>query len=109
MANSIGNYTLRVSPEVLQAKAGEITSKISALQNLCDELFNKVDRSSSYWKGDASDTFRKNFKKKKSDVEKMIKAVKSYADDLNSIASVYTGVEKINVQIAEALASDIIV
>lgn len=109
MASSMGGYTLKVTPEILQAKSGEISSLINQNQRVFDAILTKINSTANYWQGEASENFRKNYMSKKSDIEIMFKRLSEHVTDLNSIAAEYTGVEKMNVEIADSLPFDVIV
>ncbi len=109
MANGIGNYTLKVTPEVLQTKAAELNALIENNKRLFEAIEQKINATSNYWQGDASDAYRNRYKSKKSDIETMFRRLKEHVTDLNAIAATYTKVENINVQMAESLPPDVIV
>lgn len=109
MANGLGDYTLKVTPEILQTKAAELNALIENNKRLFEAIEQKMNASFNYWQGEAADAYRNRYKNKKSDIEIMFRRLKEHVTDLNSIAATYTKVENINVQMAESLPQDVLV
>lgn len=106
---ALGNYTLRVDPSNLQAQAGELQKSIASTKRLFDSVESCVNGLANYWEGDASDAYRNRYTALKPDIEEMFKRLSEHCTDLNSIASIYTGVESQNADIAVDLSDDVIV
>lgn len=109
MANSIGSYTLRVDPSVLQSQAQELGKYVSTMRRLFESVASSVNGLANYWEGEASDEYRKRYERLKPEIEEMLNRLGEHSTDLNSIAAVYTGVESSNEDIAQDLSSDVIV
>lgn len=106
---SIGSYVLKVTPEQLQSKAGEIDGQISKIETAFDGISSIIDSSTNYWQGEASDSYRSKYKSEKDDIAKMLKRVKEHVTDLNNIASNYTKAEAKNKDMSNQLPADVIV
>ncbi len=109
MANSIGEYTLRVDPSVLQSQAQELSKYVNTMRRLFDSVSSSVSGLSNYWEGEASSEYRRRYDDLKPQIEEMLDRLAEHSKDLNSIAAVYTGVETQNADITQDLSSDVIV
>lgn len=102
------NCHFKVDPKDLQNEAVMLEGQIRGLRRLFDVMLDKVDSTKHYWLGDAAEQYRSEFANKKEYMEEAIKLMTEYVNDLNQIASTYTGVEKANVEMANQLSSDVI-
>ncbi len=100
---------LKVSPDVMKAKAQEITGQISSISKSWQEMCNIINKSKGYWEGDAGDYHRKAFDENKSDVEELLKRLKEHPGDLLTMAGIYTQAEAEAQALASSLPEDIIV
>ena len=81
---------IRTSPEVLRAKATEISSQASDMKSTADKMFTIVDTiNGSVWSGTAQATFVKQFEDLRDDAENVYKSVMKMVEDLNKIAADY--------------------
>ena len=103
-----GGITLRVTPEQLKSKAGEVSSKIKTMEIAFDELARYVSRTSQYWIGEAGDKCRSLYEEDKKEVEEMLKRLKEHPKDLLVMAHVYEDVERRVEEISNALPEDVI-
>ena len=46
---SIGAYTLRVTPEEVQACAAELYRQVSAVRGIFEEIDSKISSTANYW------------------------------------------------------------
>ena len=60
--NSIGAYTLRVTPEEVQACAAELYGKVSAVRGIFEEIDSRISSTANYWESDAADKYRAEYK-----------------------------------------------
>ena len=118
MANGTGAYatilslsdaSLTVTPEVLTAKASVVKSKISKMQSTFSEIKNAVERTESYWLGEAGDLYRKKYSDLEPDLEDIFKRLSEHVTDLNQMAGVYASTESEIQEIAESLPADVII
>lgn len=105
---TIGEVELRVSPEVLQQKAEEVSGEIRKMADRFDEMEQIVNRTSYYWIGEAGDLHRKLYKEQKETVDEMIKRLREHPDDLLMIAQRYIGMEQAAAAVANQLSGDVI-
>lgn len=108
MANTIGNYTLRVDPSALQIQAQELEKYVNTMRRLFNSVASSVKGLSNYWEGEASSEYCRRYEKLKPQIEEMLNRLTEHSADLNSIAAVYTGVENLNEDVVQDLSSDVI-
>jgi len=104
----IGNATIKVSTEVLVAKANEVTQRINSMSNCFDDLETLIARTSYYWIGEAGDMHRKLYQEQKEDVTEMMKRLREHPRDLIAIAQNYSETEKSVTEVANMLSGDVI-
>lgn len=102
------NCHFKVNPADLQREAATLEGQIRNLNMLFDSMLTKVNSTKNYWLGDASDHYRSEFANKKEDMEEAFNRMREHVNDLNQIASTYTGVENVNVEMARQLSDDVI-
>lgn len=105
---SFGSVTIKVAPEVLQSKASDIRAAISSLRQKFDSIKKGMERTRSYWEGDAGAKHRDMYVKQQPAVDEMLKKLESRVLELEQIAANYTSAEIKNVGEANALATDVI-
>lgn len=108
MSAEMGQFTLRADPAKIQATAGSLKTKIGKLRTELEALVSKVESTANYWNGDAAEAYRRDFKEEQPEFDEAIRRLDEHVTDLYNIASVYTGAEQINVNVSEALLSDVI-
>jgi len=97
---------LKVQPEVLTAKAGELSSERNAMLNLMDQAKSDINSLTGVWKSEAADEYQSRFKQVYDDIENMLAIVAEYASDLNEISGIYNAAEKSAKVTAEGLPTD---
>ena len=107
--NSIGAYTLRVTPEEVQACASELYGKVNAVRGIFEEIDSRISATANYWESDAADKYRAEYKGSEKKVTAMLSAMSEHAKALDLIGAEYTKTEKINVsEVAETLLGNVI-
>ncbi|MCI8785328.1 MAG: hypothetical protein HFI84_01565 [Eubacterium sp.] len=104
----MANIQLKVSPEVLHAKAQEISGQIHTIENNWRRMYDLIQNSKSYWQGEASENHRKYLKENDEETNKLLKRLREHPIDLQKMAGVYVEAEQKAVQIASALPDDVI-
>ncbi len=104
----MANIQLKVSPEVLRAKAQEISGQIQMIENNWRRMYDLIQNSKSYWQGEASEYHRKYLKENDEETKKLLKRLREHPIDLQKMAGVYVEAEQKAVQIASALPDDVI-
>ncbi|MGN0290472.1 MAG: WXG100 family type VII secretion target [Lachnospiraceae bacterium] len=105
----MANVTLKVSTDVMKAKADEIKTQAKNIETNWERMKEVVNNSKTYWEGDASDYHRRYLKDNEDDVKKIIKRLNEHPKDLLSMAGIYSETEKQAAKIASALPDDVIV
>ena len=100
------NIILKVQPEVLVSKAGELANEKTAIMGLMDQAKAEVTSLTGTWKSEASDEFQNRFKQIYDDIENMLAIVSEHISDLNESASIYTTAEKAAKSAAEGLPTE---
>lgn len=104
----MADIRLKVSPDVMRAKAGEISNQIARIENNWNRISDLVENSKFYWQGDAGDIHRKYVKDNAEDVRKMLQRLREHPEDLQKMAGIYVEAESKASQLAQALPSDVI-
>lgn len=99
---------LLVTPEVLESTASEFSEVSTQVMSLTDQMLTKVTDLNSSWQGEASDAYIKKFTELRDDIERVNGMIKEHVSDLTEMANIYKTAEQENVEIANALAGDII-
>ncbi|WP_432627720.1 WXG100 family type VII secretion target [Brotaphodocola sp.] len=104
-----GSVELLVMPELLVQKADEVQKKVIDMKNCFDRMKTLVDRSKSYWVGEAGDQHRKNYSEQQQNISDMLRRWDEHPRDLNAIAQTYLTTEK-NIQqvIVQELPGDLL-
>ncbi len=105
---TFGSATIKVSPDILIAKADEVESGISRMRQLFSNVKSSIDRTASYWEGEAGDLHRRAYLKRQAEVEEMLKKLRQRVNELEQLAASYTDAERANTSAANALATNVI-
>lgn len=97
---------LKVQPDVLIAKAGELSSEKTSIMGLMDQAKSDISSLTGVWKSEASDEFQGRFKQIYDDIDNMLAIVSEYISDLNEAANIYSTAEKAAKNTAEGLPTD---
>lgn len=103
-----GSVEIKVTPDVLNTKANEVTGYITAIQQAFDEIKELVAKSSSYWIGEAGDHHRKQFQKQEGNIDQILKRLREHPEDLQKIAGTYREAESKQQDSNEALPTNLI-
>ncbi len=101
-------FTLRVTPEILKAKAKEITDEVSSLESNWSKIETIITNSKNYWEGDGSNMHQSYLKEVKSDVVTILKRLKEHPTDLLNMANLYDEAEEKANELSRVLPTDII-
>ncbi|MCR4691227.1 MAG: WXG100 family type VII secretion target [Lachnospiraceae bacterium] len=100
--------TLKVKPEVMKSKAGEISTSIKSIEKELNEITRVVLGTKKYWEGDASNQHQKNYTVIKEDIPKILKLLEEHPTDLLKMAGLYEEAEKQNQLLSKQLPIDVI-
>ncbi|MBR1691923.1 MAG: WXG100 family type VII secretion target [Lachnospiraceae bacterium] len=99
---------LKVKPDVLIAKSGEISKSIGTIEKELKDIGEVITKTKKYWEGDASNMHQKHYQAFKDDIPKVIKRLKEHPTDLLKMANLYNEAEKANKALAKQLPVDVI-
>lgn len=100
--------TVKVSPEEMERKSGEMNAKIQHMQTSLRNLRERVNKSTSYWQGDAANKYRSAYKSYENEINTMMKKLNEHSSDLLAMAGIYQAAESANAQLANTLPDDVI-
>ena len=94
---------LKVNPQVLIAKSGELNSEKMAISGIMEEVKSKMASLTGTWRSASSDEYQARFRQVHADIEGMLAVVAEYVKDLNEAAGIYERREQEVVNKAQAL------
>ena len=100
------DITLNVQPDVLIAKAGELSTEKTNAMSLMDQAKTEITSLVGVWKSAASDEYQGRFKQIYDDIDNMVAIVTEHISDLNEAANIYLTAEKAATAAAEGLPTD---
>lgn len=101
--------TLRVTPEQLEAAAGEFSAKGTTVSNLTSQMTQLVEGLGSVWEGEAATAYTAKFRQLDDDIQKMNRMIQEHSKDLTEMARVYREAENANQEEIAGLAGDVII
>lgn len=105
----MGNVELLVTPEVLNQKAGEVEKNVANMKQRFENMKTLVERSKSYWVGDAGDQHRQNYLNQAESIDMVLRRLGEHPGDLRSIAQTYTATElKIEESVIQTLPGNVL-
>lgn len=99
---------LKVSPDALVAKSGEISEQIADAERNWNKMKNLVKNTKLYWQGEASDVHQKSFSQLEGDGDQVLQRLKEHPEDLLKMADLYSETERQAQSIASSLPQDVI-
>ena len=99
---------IKVTPEVLEKKAQEVTAAVSQMERCFEQVQNLVARTRYYWVGQAGELHRELVTDKKEDMEQIIKRLKDHPDNLRKIAGTYRATESAQAEQSMRMSSNLI-
>ncbi len=102
------DYTIRATPAQLVSVLTDISKSTYNLKSAFSEMNSIVQRTTTYWTGDAAELHRTLFKEQVPQVEAIIARFVDQADRLKQIADNYSGAIQDTKALVEDLPSDVI-
>lgn len=102
------SMTIKASPEIMEAKASDVTNAIDQIRQEFEEMSRAMDRTAGYWNGEAAELHRRRYAGMKPQMESMLRCLKEHADNLQEIAAIYTTTQAKVTAITQALPIDAI-
>ncbi|MBO6142553.1 MAG: WXG100 family type VII secretion target [Lachnospira sp.] len=103
------DLSFTVTPEALYTKSEQVEAAVRSMKNEFDSMKAVINKTASYWIGDAGDTYRKKYSEREPDLETIFARLSEHVTDLNTIAGKYVTAEEKAQQLAETLPADVIV
>lgn len=100
---------LKVTPEVLTRMADDVEKQIVDIQNQFDSIDTDINKTKSYWEGDASDTHKTQYDSLKDEISEAVKRLKSQPVNLLKMAGLYEETEDHAEETAQSLSADVII
>lgn len=101
--------TINVKPEDLVVKASELQRKVSSIQEKFTTLTSLVERTESYWIGEAGNFYREMYQDAIKEQEMVLKRLEEHPKDLLEIAQRYSDKELQLESLANELPGDVLV
>ncbi len=101
--------SLRVSPEVLVAKAEALLKDMVLLKGALELVEQKIDGSSAYWNGEAGDQYRQIYNEQREDIIEIMNRLQNNPAQLKEIGESYIETDKEAKEIAEDLLGNVII
>lgn len=100
--------SVRVTPEELYRKAGEVSQHIQRLDSLFSQATKTVERTDYYWIGEAGECHRAKMRSYQDEIEDILQRLTAHVHQLEQIADNYISHEDQAASIAQALPSNVI-
>ena len=101
--------SLRVSPEVLVAKAETVLKDMLVLKQALQRVEQKIDGTSAYWNGEAGEQYRQIYNEQREDIRNILNRLQSNPARLKQIGESYIDTDKQVNEIAETLLGNVII
>ncbi len=104
------NYEMRirVTPQQLEAVAGEADAKLKALKTKLETIESAISSTSIYWTGNAGSRHRELYEQLRSKTDDVMNRWLQHPADLREIAGTYAQTEKEAETIADSLSGNVI-
>ena len=89
----MAGITIKVSPDVLKAKAVSIDSRIGRVERELKTIKDQIASSKNDWEGDAGNTHQKKYKDLQDEIRTVIRELKAHPKNLLTMAGLYSGTE----------------
>lgn len=102
----MADMILKVKPDVLSAKASEMTVQKNTIVSIMEQCKNEINSLQTSWKSDASNEYQIKFRNVYGDIDNLIKLVDSYIKTINELANIYESAERKATSASEGLPVD---
>ena len=100
------NTTIKVTTEILSAKANDAAERINILERCLEDIRSTVENTKGYWIGEAGEKCRQQYEKQQDMVSEVLKRLKKQPQTLLSIAGVYSNTENTAREVSMILPGD---
>ncbi|MDR1605191.1 MAG: WXG100 family type VII secretion target [Gracilibacteraceae bacterium] len=102
----MADITLRVDPNVLNAKAGEMDGHKNSIIQIMEQAKQEITSLTGTWKSAAADEFQNRFKQIYDDIDNMLAVASEHITDIKEAAQIYITAENAAKTAAEGLPID---
>ena len=103
-----GGVEFKVKTEDLLAAASDIAVKVDNMKNRINEISEKTAGTSGYWEGEVAEDRRAAFSVCNNNISEALNRLSLYVETLQEISGNYTTAENENVEMVQALPTDVI-
>ena len=104
----MADIQLRVSPEELKKRAGEIGQHVTAAHRYWNELCGIVKASEYYWEGGAGDGSRRMLQELTEETEAIFGRLRAHPSSLMQMAGIYSEAEAQAAVLAKVLPDNVL-
>lgn len=88
------DFSLRVTPEVLEQRADDFWKVIGRIDNHFKRIDSISQKTQGYWKGEAGEEDRRSFSAMKDEVNAILRRLDEHPSDLLKMAGIYRSAER---------------
>ena len=103
------NVTVKISTEQLAQASGDIAGKVNALKAAFEAMTEAMNRTDSYWLGEAGEAHRSAYRKMQPHQQEALKRLEEQSQDLAKIAGVWEETEQQIKELNVNLPDDVII
>lgn len=105
----MSDFIIRVTPDVLVSASEDILKYAELIEDTFSHMQTKVQRTDSFWSGDAAELHRTLFDDQIPAMESIVNRFRAHADKLKQIAGNYANAKATVMTAVEELPNDVIV
>lgn len=90
----MANMILRVTPEVLEAKAGQFSTVAKEIRTHFERIQTISSKTRGYWQGEAGTRDRESYASYQDDISFTLRRLEEHPDDLLRMAGIYRTAEQ---------------
>ena len=104
----MSDVLIKVDTNKMVSTADTLSGQGKTVISYTDEMVALATTISTYWTGEASQTYVTKLKKLQNDITIMNNMIQEQVQDLKSIAQTYAATEKSNIEQSNALLNDVL-
>lgn len=104
----MAGITVKVTPDMLKRKAGDINREITRIEKALQNIGEQIRGSKKDWEGDAGNAHQQRYNALKDEIANVIRELKAHPRNLLQMAGLYSAAESSAVSTADTLSADVI-
>ncbi|MBR0091355.1 MAG: hypothetical protein IJP92_06630 [Lachnospiraceae bacterium] len=100
--------TVRVATQILAAKAESVDTLLNMMEQDFRLLGTVISRTSSYWTGEMSDEYRRDYLMRHEEIVEMMERLRRFPVELRTIAGIYNDSDAAIAATGSALPVDVL-